>query len=60
MRWKHVLMVHGLRLAKVIHFNAPVNPLFPGDGNGQALKSATTPARQEEELLDPMPLPDPL
>lgn len=57
----HVDGAHA-RSAKVIHFNAPVNPLFLGIRNGQPLKSATTPdsVQQEEELLYSMPLADPL
>lgn len=53
-----------LHMAKVIHFNAfnTVNPLSPSMGNGQPLKSATTLdwVQQEEELLYPMALADPL
>lgn len=48
--------------AKVILLNMPINPSCRGMGNGQVLKSATTPdcLQREEELLHPAPLPDPL
>lgn len=37
---KGTLMEH---MAKVIHFNTQVNPLFPRMGNGRPFKSTTTP-----------------
>lgn len=57
----HVDVTHA-RSAKVMHFNTPVNLLFPCMGNGRPLKSATSQDTvwQEEELLYPMALADPL